>query len=114
MAIKVLSVELESMRGEREFISEIAALSDVHHENLVNLHGCCVEGAKRCLVYDYMENNSLSHRFLGNSFLFQFHPKLHIKLIQFNDKLILSFLDLSKVGSKIEIVLVGQKGRMFH
>ncbi|KAL7612333.1 putative serine/threonine-protein kinase [Lactuca sativa] len=65
VAIKVLSVELESMRGEREFISEIAALSDVHHENLVNLHGCCVEGAKRCLVYDYMENNSLSHRFLG-------------------------------------------------
>nr|XP_043634863.1 putative serine/threonine-protein kinase [Erigeron canadensis] len=65
VAIKVLSVEIESMRGEREFISEIAALSDVHHENLVNLHGCCVEGAKRCLVYDYMENNSLAYRFLG-------------------------------------------------
>ncbi|KAJ0550732.1 putative protein kinase RLK-Pelle-DLSV family [Helianthus annuus] len=65
VAIKVLSVELESMRGEREFISEIAALCDVQHENLVNLHGCCVEGAKRCLVYDYMENNSLAYRFLG-------------------------------------------------
>ncbi|KAK1409796.1 hypothetical protein QVD17_36325 [Tagetes erecta] len=65
VAIKVLSVELESMRGEREFISEIAALADVQHENLVNLHGCCVEGAKRCLVYDYMENNSLAYQFLG-------------------------------------------------
>ncbi|KAI3748400.1 hypothetical protein L6452_11438 [Arctium lappa] len=65
VAIKVLSVELESMRGEREFISEIAALSDVQHENLVTLHGCCVEGAKRCLVLDYMENNSLAYRFLG-------------------------------------------------
>ncbi|KAL8247417.1 hypothetical protein R6Q59_008633 [Mikania micrantha] len=65
VAIKVLSVELESMRGEREFISEIAALCDVQHENLVNLHGCCVEGAKRCLVYDYMENNSLAYQFLG-------------------------------------------------
>ncbi|KAI3799506.1 hypothetical protein L1987_34805 [Smallanthus sonchifolius] len=65
VAIKVLSVELESMRGEREFVSEIAALCDVQHENLVNLHGCCVEGAKRCLVYDYMENNSLAYQFLG-------------------------------------------------
>ncbi|XP_076920028.1 putative serine/threonine-protein kinase [Bidens hawaiensis] len=65
VAIKVLSVELESMRGEREFISEIAALCDVQHENLVNLHGCCVEGATRCLVYDYMENNSLAYQFLG-------------------------------------------------
>ncbi|KAM0068641.1 putative protein kinase RLK-Pelle-DLSV family [Helianthus debilis subsp. tardiflorus] len=54
------------MRGEREFISEIAALCDVQHENLVNLHGCCVEGAKRYLVYDYMENNSLAYQFLGD------------------------------------------------
>ncbi|KAK1421135.1 hypothetical protein QVD17_23253 [Tagetes erecta] len=66
VAIKVLSVEHETMRGEREFISEISALCDVQHENLVNLHGCCVEGAKRCLVYDYMENNSLAYRFLGS------------------------------------------------
>lgn len=66
VAVKVLSVELESMRGEREFISEIAALSDIKHENLVTLLGCCVDGAKRLLVYDYMENNCLAHAFLGN------------------------------------------------
>ncbi|XP_015160681.1 putative serine/threonine-protein kinase isoform X3 [Solanum tuberosum] len=65
MAVKVLSVELESMRGEREFVSEIAALSDIKHENLVNLRGCCVDGAHRLLVYDYMENNSLSLTFLA-------------------------------------------------
>ncbi|XP_019262203.1 PREDICTED: putative serine/threonine-protein kinase isoform X2 [Nicotiana attenuata] len=65
VAVKVLSVELESMRGEREFVSEIAALSDIKHENLVNLRGCCVDGANRLLVYDYMENNSLSQTFLG-------------------------------------------------
>ena len=66
MAVKVLSVEVESMRGEREFISEIAALSDIRHENLVTLRGCCVDGAKRYLVYDYMENNSLVHTLLGD------------------------------------------------
>ncbi|KAJ7976966.1 Serine/threonine protein kinase [Quillaja saponaria] len=65
VAVKVLSVELESMRGEREFIAEIAALSDVKHENLVILRGCCVEGANRYLVYDYMENNSLTQTLLG-------------------------------------------------
>lgn len=66
IAVKVLSVELESMRGEREFISEIAALSDIKHENLVTLKGCCVHGAQRLLVYEYMENNSLTHTFLGS------------------------------------------------
>ncbi|XP_027071513.2 putative serine/threonine-protein kinase isoform X1 [Coffea arabica] len=65
VAVKILSVELESMRGEREFISEIAALSGIKHENLVSLRGCCVDGAKRLLVYNYMENNSLAYTFLG-------------------------------------------------
>ncbi|XP_059305803.1 putative serine/threonine-protein kinase isoform X1 [Lycium ferocissimum] len=65
VAVKVLSVELESMRGEREFVSEIAALSDIKHENLVNLRGCCVDGTHRLLVYDYMENKSLAQTFLG-------------------------------------------------
>lgn len=53
------------MRGEREFISEIAALSDIKHQNLVTLKGCCIDGAQRLLVYNYMENNSLSYTFLG-------------------------------------------------
>ncbi|KAH7867464.1 hypothetical protein Vadar_033864 [Vaccinium darrowii] len=65
VAIKVLAVEPESMRGEREFISELAALSNIKHENLVKLRGCCVNGAERFLVYDQLENNSLSHTFLG-------------------------------------------------
>ncbi|XP_057984137.1 putative serine/threonine-protein kinase [Malania oleifera] len=65
VAVKVLSVDIESMRGEREFISEIAALSAIKHENLVSLRGCCVHGAERFLVYDYMENNSLARTLLG-------------------------------------------------
>ncbi|XP_051130453.1 putative serine/threonine-protein kinase [Andrographis paniculata] len=65
IAVKVLTVELESLQKEREFAAEITALSDIRHENLVNLRGCCVDGAQRLLVYDYMENNSLSHTYLG-------------------------------------------------
>ncbi|XP_059428262.1 putative serine/threonine-protein kinase [Corylus avellana] len=65
VAVKVLSIELESMRGEREFIAEIATLCNIKHKNLVTFRGCCVEGAKRYIVYDYMENNSLAHTLLG-------------------------------------------------
>lgn len=65
VAVKVLSIELESMRGEREFISEIATLCNIKHENLVTFRGCCVDGAQRYIVYDYMENNSLAHTLLG-------------------------------------------------
>ncbi|KAH7553587.1 hypothetical protein JRO89_XS12G0030500 [Xanthoceras sorbifolium] len=64
VAVKVLSIELESMKGEREFVSELAALSNMKHENLVTLQGCCIDGASRYLVYDYMENNSLAHTLL--------------------------------------------------
>nr|XP_018630183.1 putative serine/threonine-protein kinase isoform X1 [Nicotiana tomentosiformis] len=65
VAVKVLSIELETMRGEREFISEIAALSDIRHENLVTLRGYCVDGTDRLLVYEYMENNSLTQSLLA-------------------------------------------------
>ncbi|XP_061374250.1 putative serine/threonine-protein kinase [Gastrolobium bilobum] len=66
VAVKVLSIELESMRGEREFVAELASLANIRHQNLVSLLGCCVDGAHRYLVYDYMENNSLYHTFLGS------------------------------------------------
>ncbi|XP_019432268.1 PREDICTED: probable LRR receptor-like serine/threonine-protein kinase At1g07650 isoform X2 [Lupinus angustifolius] len=66
VAVKVLSVEQESMRGESEFVAELATLSNIKHQNLVGLRGCCVEGTQRYLVYDYMENNSLHNTFLGS------------------------------------------------
>ncbi|KAK8632336.1 hypothetical protein V6N13_072730 [Hibiscus sabdariffa] len=65
VAVKMLSIELESMRGEREFVSEISTLTNLKHENLVTLKGCCIDGAKRLLVYNYMENNSLAQILLA-------------------------------------------------
>ncbi|XVF55460.1 hypothetical protein PTKIN_Ptkin06aG0037700 [Pterospermum kingtungense] len=65
VAVKMLSIELESMRGEREFVSEIITLTNLKHENLITLEGCCVDGANRFLVYNYMENNSLAQILLG-------------------------------------------------
>lgn len=62
-AIKVLSAE--SQQGINEFLAEIKAISEIQHENLVKLYGCCVEGRHRVLVYNYMENNSLAETLLG-------------------------------------------------
>ncbi|TKY62154.1 putative serine/threonine-protein kinase [Spatholobus suberectus] len=66
VAVKVLSIELESLRGEKEFVAELTTLANIKHQNLVILRGCCVEGAHRYIVYSYMENNSLRYTFLGS------------------------------------------------
>lgn len=62
-AVKVLSVE--SKQGVKEFLTEIKVISSIEHENLVKLYGCCAEGDHRILVYNYLENNSLSQTLLG-------------------------------------------------
>ncbi|KAK6133071.1 hypothetical protein DH2020_033110 [Rehmannia glutinosa] len=69
-AIKVLSSE--SRQGVREFLTEIQVISDVKHENLVKLYGCCVEGDQRILVYNYLENNSLADTLIGGR-----HSSIH-------------------------------------
>nr|GLL22460.1 putative serine/threonine-protein kinase [Ipomoea trifida] len=64
-AIKVLSTK--SRQGVQEFLTEIQVISDIEHENLVKLYGCCVEDDHRILVYNYLENNSLAHALLVTS-----------------------------------------------
>ncbi|RLM61343.1 putative serine/threonine-protein kinase [Panicum miliaceum] len=64
VAIKVLSAD--SRQGFREFVNELAAISDIVHENLITLVGCCAEGSHRILVYNYLENNSLACTLLGS------------------------------------------------
>ena len=50
--MKQLSVT--SHQGKNQFITEIASILAVQHRNLVKLYGCCVEGDKRLLVYEYI------------------------------------------------------------
>jgi hypothetical protein len=64
VAVKVLSAN--SRQGVREFVTELTAISDIVHENLITLVGCCAEGSQRILVYNYLENNSLSYTLLGD------------------------------------------------
>jgi serine/threonine protein kinase len=57
VAVKQLAVA--SRQGKNQFVAEIAIISAVQHRNLVKLYGCCIEGTRRLLVYEYLENNSL-------------------------------------------------------
>lgn len=64
VAVKSLSVQ--SKQGVQEFLTEIATIIDVRHENLVKLYGCCVQDSHRILVYEYLENNSIAQCLLGS------------------------------------------------
>ncbi|KAK7817497.1 putative lrr receptor-like serine/threonine-protein kinase [Quercus suber] len=63
VAVKQLSVA--SHQGKSQFVTEISTISAVQHRNLVKLYGCCIEGDKRLLVYEYLENGSLDQALFG-------------------------------------------------
>ncbi|CAL9099141.1 unnamed protein product [Musa textilis] len=49
----------EEDEGEREFRAEMEVMAGRGHPNLVALHGWCLAGSARLLVYEYMEGGSL-------------------------------------------------------
>ncbi|KAK9223455.1 hypothetical protein WN944_011898 [Citrus x changshan-huyou] len=59
--------EEASHQGKNQFVNEIATISAVQHRNLVRLYGCCIEGARRLLVYEYLENKSLDQVLFGDN-----------------------------------------------
>lgn len=65
VAVKVLASD--SSQGEREFQTEVALLSRLHHRNLVNLVGYCVEKGQRILIYEFMSNGSLARLLYGDN-----------------------------------------------
>ncbi|XP_048322339.2 probable LRR receptor-like serine/threonine-protein kinase At1g56140 [Ziziphus jujuba] len=67
-AIKQLSVA--SHQGTSQFITEIDTISALQHRNLVRLYGCCIEGNRRILVYEYLENKSIDQALFEKNELF--------------------------------------------
>ncbi|ESQ41547.1 hypothetical protein EUTSA_v10013581mg [Eutrema salsugineum] len=54
-----------SSQGDREFQTEVSLLGRLHHRNLVNLVGYCVDKSHRMLIYEFMSNGSLENRLYG-------------------------------------------------
>lgn len=57
VAVKIMA-DLSS-HGTKQFMTEVALLSRIHHRNLVPLIGYCEEENQRMLVYEYMHNGTL-------------------------------------------------------
>ncbi|KAF4378182.1 hypothetical protein F8388_009035 [Cannabis sativa] len=62
-AVKLLT--RDNQNGDREFIAEVEMLSRLHHRNLVKLVGICIEGRRRCLVYELVPNGSVESHLHG-------------------------------------------------
>ncbi|XP_061353015.1 MDIS1-interacting receptor like kinase 2-like [Gastrolobium bilobum] len=56
------SLDIESIKA---FESEIEAMSETRHRNIVKLYGFCSEGLHTFLIYEYMDRGNLSYM-LGN------------------------------------------------
>ncbi|CAI9286761.1 unnamed protein product [Lactuca saligna] len=54
-------------QAEKEFKVEVEAIGKVRHKNLVGLIGFCAEGAKRLLVYEYVDNGNLEQWLHGDT-----------------------------------------------
>ncbi|GAB4830135.1 Receptor-like serine/threonine-protein kinase ale2 [Ancistrocladus abbreviatus] len=64
VAVKLLT--RDNQNGDREFIAEVEMLSRLHHCNLVKLIGICIEGHRRCLVYELVHNGSVESHLHGS------------------------------------------------
>lgn len=65
VAVKALASD--SSQGEREFQTEVILLSRLHHRNLVNLVGYCVEKGQHILIYEFMSNGNLASLLYGDN-----------------------------------------------
>ncbi|KAL6841304.1 hypothetical protein ACP4OV_028822 [Aristida adscensionis] len=57
--VAIKQLDKHGFQGNKEFLSEVAKLSKLHHENLVDIIGYCADGDQRLLVYENMPAGTL-------------------------------------------------------
>ncbi|XP_004239839.1 probable serine/threonine-protein kinase PBL11 [Solanum lycopersicum] len=69
IVIAVKNLDQEGWQGHREWLAEINYLGQLHHPNLENLIGYCLEEDHRLLVYEYRPEGSMeNHLFRRGSY----------------------------------------------
>lgn len=63
--VAVKQLDRNGLQGNKEFLSEVKALSLLKHPNLVKFNGYCADGDQRILVYEYMPGGSLEDCLFG-------------------------------------------------
>jgi serine/threonine protein kinase len=76
VAIKMLG---KAKGHEQDFVSEVATIGRIHHLNVVQLLGFCIEGSKRALIYEFMPNGSL------DKFIFSKERSLNLSYTRIHD-----------------------------
>ncbi|KAL1340033.1 hypothetical protein AAHE18_U088300 [Arachis hypogaea] len=64
--VAVKQLDRNGMNGNKEFLAEVYTLSQLNHENIVNLVGYCADGDQRLLVYEFVQGTALDKRLLEN------------------------------------------------
>ncbi|KAK7295551.1 hypothetical protein RJT34_18461 [Clitoria ternatea] len=76
LAAKMLAAN--SKQGEKEFQTEVLLLGRLHHRNLVNLVGYCIDKGQHILVYEFMSNGSLANLLYGEENKLSWDERLQI------------------------------------
>ena len=76
VAVKMLGPN--SKQGEKEFQTEVLLLGRLHHRNLVNLLGYCIDKGQFMLVYEFMSNGSLENLLYGEEKELSWDERLQI------------------------------------
>ncbi|TKY65019.1 leucine-rich repeat receptor serine/threonine-protein kinase [Spatholobus suberectus] len=78
VAVKMLAPN--SKQGEKEFQTEVLLLGRLHHRNLVNLLGYCIDKGQLMLVYEFMSNGSLENLLYGEEKELSWDERLQIAI----------------------------------
>ncbi|XVE78764.1 hypothetical protein DITRI_Ditri14bG0004100 [Diplodiscus trichospermus] len=66
IGVAVKKLDRVVQERDKEFKTEVSAIAQKHHKNLVKLLGYCDEGQYRMLVYEYLSNGTLASFLFGD------------------------------------------------
>ncbi|OIT05629.1 PREDICTED: probable receptor-like protein kinase At5g15080 isoform X2 [Nicotiana attenuata] len=80
LTVAVKTLNHDGLQGHKEWLAEVNYLSDLIHQNLVNLIGYCIEDDQRLLVYEFMPRGSLENHLFRRSLPLPWSIRMKIAL----------------------------------